>query len=280
MIIEIFTVFVPCYEVIKLLLLRRQVQRSKTKWDTDSELSNMCTLVPSAKSSTVNLVVEKEQVSAIVNDTEPDRLLTMTALNRVLSDHPAPLQEFSAYNDFSGENVAFLTSVAKFKDLFPKDKFELEREQLLDVYNVALQIYIDYISPRDAEFPINVSSAHLRELEEIFESPARILCGDARTDLASPFFFDPPPRRQTNATSISLLARYTGGINENFSRFVFDAVQGHVKNLVLTNTWPKFVREMQLRRRRSIDSQRSNNSEDSQRTVMSQITGFVKLLVP
>jgi hypothetical protein len=48
---------------------------------------------------------------------------------------------------------------------------------------------------------------------------------------------------------------------------------------VLTNTWPKFVREMQLRRRRSVDSERSDVSGGSDVTVVSRVSKFVRGLV-
>jgi hypothetical protein len=48
---------------------------------------------------------------------------------------------------------------------------------------------------------------------------------------------------------------------------------------VLTNTWPKFVREMQLRRRKSADSLRSDLSDGSDITVVSRVSGFIKGLV-
>jgi len=41
---------------------------------------------------------------------------------------------------------------------------------------------------------------------------------------------------------------------------VFDAAVGHVKYLVLTNTWPKFVAEMHARRRRSAETTRSSGA--------------------
>jgi hypothetical protein len=68
----------------------------------------------SEKGSTLELV-EKDQIFGYVASIRGDRLLTMSALNRVLDKHPVPLQEFSAYHDFSGENIAFLTSVAKWE---------------------------------------------------------------------------------------------------------------------------------------------------------------------
>ena len=99
------------------------------------------------------------------------------------SENPEPLREFSAYNDFSGENIAFLTRLAEWKSN------EASEERLQDAYNDALAIYTDFISPRDAEFPLNISGQTLRRLEDVFEKPARILNGEAKGNAATPFDF-------------------------------------------------------------------------------------------
>ena len=42
---------------------------------------------------------------------------------------------------------------------------------------------------------------------------------------------------------------------------MFDVARAHIEELVLTNTWPRFVREM--RGRSSLDSERSAGSQES-----------------
>ncbi|KAH6651489.1 hypothetical protein BKA67DRAFT_537361 [Truncatella angustata] len=97
-----------------------------------------------------------------VTDSEPDQsadcLLSMKAPDRVLYDNPMPLQEFSALRDFSGENVAYLTRVANWRASWPTDPKE---DEVWDQFTQALGIYTDLISPRDAEFSINLSSQEL-----------------------------------------------------------------------------------------------------------------------
>jgi uncharacterized membrane protein len=81
-------------------------------------------------------------------------------------------------------------------------------------------------------------------------------------------------------TGVAIL--YTGEIPAGFDISVFDSVQSHIKYLVLTNTWPKFITEMQQRRRRSNESERSAASKGSQETlassVSSQVTKFIRSL--
>jgi hypothetical protein len=229
----------------------------------------------SEEGSTLGLV-EKDQIFGYVASIRGDRLLTVSALNRVLDEHPVPLQEFSAYHDFSGENIAFLTGVAKWKNTWANNP-DLDREQRIDMYNTALHIYIDFISPRDAEFPLNLSSSHLKDLDSIFEASARVICGEGRTDPALPFVFEVPTSRHNWTLQKAAYARYKGDVPGPFGVDVFDEVQMHIKDLVMTNTWPKFVREMQ-RRRESTESLESAGS-DSGETVRSRIGRFVRRLV-
>jgi hypothetical protein len=274
MFLEAFLIFVPTYQVIRLWQTKRRVAYSNDKWETSSQATTIRALAPSEKGSTIELV-EQDQIFRYTSSGYGDRLLTMTALNRVLQEHPVPLQEFSAYHDFSGENVAFLTRVAKWKDTW-SGRIDLDHEQRIDMYNVALKLYIDFVSPRDAEFPLNLSSAQLKELEAVFETSTRMICGEARIDSSLPLAFELPPSRHSDRSEATLHARYTGDISELFGINVFDDVQRHIKDLVLTNTWPKFVKEMQLRRRRSVDSERSGMSDGSNATVVSRVSRFIR----
>jgi hypothetical protein len=276
MFLESFLVFVPTYQIIRLWQTKRRVAYSNDKWETLSQATTIGALAPSEKGSTIELV-EKDQVFRYTSEGYGDRLFTMTALNRVLQEHPTPLQEFSANHDFSGENIAFLTRVAKWKDTWSK-RVDLNQEQRIDMYNAALKLYINFVSPRDAEFPLNLSSPQLKELEAVFEASTRIICGEARIDPASPMAFELPPSRHSDRSEETLHARYTGNIPELFDITIFDEAQRHIKDLVLTNTWPKFVKEMQLRRRRSVDSERSGMTDSSDATVVSRVSRFIKRL--
>lgn len=276
-IIEIFTVFVPIYQVVRMWSITRKVNSSNTKWETASTKSSVGSITIDWKSSN-NSLVEKSRLHYL-DEELGDRLLTMTALDYVLKDNPAPLQEFSANNDFSGENVAFLTRTAKWKascPVMPEDG-----DQRLDVFNEALAIYIDFISIKDAEFPLNLSSRELKGLEAIFEAPARSVCGGSMSNVAVPFDVEAPkpsPLSDGLRAQPATLYQYRGDVPENFSLAVFDHVQSQVKYLVLTNTWPKFVLEMQSRRRSS-ETERSDGTAESQETVTSRLSArLAKLL--
>lgn len=272
MFIEVFTVFIPAYQVIKHWRFQRAAAARKlsdtSSFATTFSVRTLSKAHSEGKRSIIELIDHNASIEYLQSS---DRLMTMTALTRVLSENPAPLQDFSARCDFSGENIAFLTRLAKWKDFYPV----AERKQ---AYDAALRLYIDFISPRDADFPLNLSSQQLRALEDIFESAARTVCGEASFEPALPFF--EPPKTATSSSSSETVEwmQYRGDVPEAFHEGVFDDTKEHIESLVLTNTWPRFVREMQERRRTSVDSERSIGSEgtnSSARTVVSRIGKFV-----
>lgn len=298
MIIEFFTIFLPCWEARRQQNLEQETLDSIEQW----EAKNRYLLPSGVKSIASGTTLEVSAVTGWKPSDNPLRsssresLLTMGALEHVLDRNPGPLLEFSALRDFSGENISFLTSVSEWKSAFslapapscgrPVSSLP---EKVVDVvietdettirgrFSRALLIYAGYISSRDAEFPVNLPSAVLKKLEAVFEEPARQLYGDKRrsSDPATPFDTESlmAGRNEkvglsdgssetaivgTNSSSSSVngvqyrdgRVQYTGVIPELFSTTVFDEAEASIKYLVLTNTWPKFVKE----RRSSMDS--------------------------
>ncbi|KAJ4203402.1 hypothetical protein NW767_005520 [Fusarium falciforme] len=274
---EIFTVFVPACQVIRQWAQAKRAAAHNARWETDSQITALRTSHSmERKHSPSQSITDKSQTLDYSDSTVGDRLFTMSALNQVLDDNPGPLQDFSALSDFSGENIAFLTRLSRWKASWHA---EPSKEQTIEAYNRALEIYADFISPRDAEFPLNLSSPDLKYLEEIFEKATRILCGEARVDPALPF--EMPSSAGTGSSRSPTLtsgARYTGEIPDTFGPTVFDAAEGHVKYLVLTNTWPKFVKEMQSRRRSS-ETARSGFSDESDMTLASRVSNKVATFI-
>ncbi|KAH6608265.1 type G- coupled receptor [Trichoderma cornu-damae] len=259
---EIFTVFVPVFQVFKIWAQRRRAARSNAKWDPSAQATNLTVSSPDDWILPPITLTEKETPLDIFNEDLGDRLLTMSALEVVLSEDPGPLQEFSALRDFSGENIAFLTSVAKWKSSWVG---KLSDEQKRDLYNAALEIYIDYVSPKDAAFPVNLSSTEIKCVQEVFEQAARVVCGEQMINPATPFDVETAPshccevggRCELTSRATYYRIKYEGDIPNSFDVTVFDSIQGHIKYLVLTNTWPKFVDEMQQSKRLSGETERS-----------------------
>ncbi|KAJ5892555.1 hypothetical protein N7504_009246 [Penicillium tannophilum] len=267
---EIFTIFVPCYEVFRSQSLRKETLDSIARWELkvkssgseEKSLNSASTMVESFMSGW------KSTNDSIQSNGSRDSIMTMHALEHVLERNPTPLQEFSALREFSGENIAFLTGVAEWKKSLPailKDGTcdGPSKAAVRESFNCALHLYAKFISVRHAEFPLNISSQDLTNLDHIFEKPTRLLYGDEReTNPVSPFdkfTFDLPSPALTDSsekglkptsTEIKDRVQYWGQIPEEFCATVFDDAEKSIKYLVLTNTWPKFIKD----RRTSIES--------------------------
>ncbi|KAF9873810.1 integral membrane protein [Colletotrichum karsti] len=298
---EIFAIFVPAIQVIRLRMLSKHTVESNAKWDTSSQASTVrptstafsnygkCKRVTSAS------LLEKGFPSAYKLDSselgpEPDcRLLTMSALDYALRENRGSLQEFSALSDFSGENIAFITRVVAWKSsAWPArpaspESLSVNNETMLNAYNRALDIYADFISLTLAEFPLNLPSTELKHLEAMFEKSARILFGDETSiNPITPFDHTHQVRdgsRTDSEPDIRRQVRYTGEIPAGFDATAFDSAQKHIKYLVLTNTWPKFVKEMH-QRRRSSETDRSVVTANSETSILSKVSstfsGFIR----
>jgi hypothetical protein len=194
-------------------------------------------------------------------------MLTMFALENALRNNPQPLLEFAALKDFSGENVSFLSHVADWKrgwSRSPRPDCSKEHEQFI----WAVRIYSHFVSLDFSEFPINVSSRTAKELHNIFNEAAQQLNRKRsfQSDSAIPFD-EPPPSALSSAGSLTKggdLGDTLGNANLKsvmqmaelsddhyldisippmFSADVFNGSESEIKYLVLTNTWPKFVKE-------------------------------------
>ena len=143
-------------------------------------------------------------------------------------------------------------------------------------FNHAVEIYISLVSMKSSKFPINIPSAIYKELEAMLEGPARTTFGESVTveNDAIPFAswnvtkgpnawdvesqkspevtaddVDPilAPTLPESHRSLSLFTRENRlpediPIPDEFNSAIFDQAQESVKYMVLTNTWPKFIR--------------------------------------
>ncbi|OAA62295.1 Regulator of G protein signaling superfamily [Cordyceps fumosorosea ARSEF 2679] len=272
MMFEIFTVFVPVVQVIRLWMLNKWAADINAKWETESQASTL-------RSSSALSMAERGKTMDFSDSEMGDRVTTMKALEHVLAENPAPLLEFSAHNDFSGENIAFLTRADRWRTTWSAEK--QTDDWKIQVYNAALDIYTEFISPLDAEFPLNLPSADLKKMQSVFEKPARILRGVPTSNPATPFDFEGPlqhNRSGSETDETSTQAQYTGDIPTEFNETIFDTVQSHIKYLVFTNTWPKFISEMQSRRK-SEDTSPSIFTAASKTTIGSRISSKISSII-
>jgi len=288
---EIITLGFPIVGVFKAQSLRQETLDAIFEWEKRQALNKFDGSVAaegrvkdgSVYSKTYSKTTTlKSGGDLTVNSTESTKsgMLTMTALENTLRTNAAPLLEFAALKDFSGENVSFLTHVADWRRYWfiPKASMADHRRQQ---FVAAAHIYARFISLEFSEFPINISSREMKRLYKIFDSTAVVLYRNKRGSLSSeisdsvtPFdnvqpddvstthSHNAPPSptgstfglkdldalRRANFRAVSRLdGLYSdekfGDIEvpEAFAEVIFDLAESEIKYLVLTNTWPKFV---------------------------------------
>ncbi|KAK0658019.1 hypothetical protein B0T16DRAFT_341025 [Cercophora newfieldiana] len=319
-VIEIFTVFVPCWQVRKHQNLRQETLDSIASWESKKKFgaaNSAASTSPSDAKTYASTHIAPDNTDSPVSptstkfDSSPDLwkpsklpsfdlesgseklpddgVLTMAALEHVLLKNPEPLRKFSATRDFSGENIAFLTAVSDWKANlaapFLRNRHNTSPDIVRKEFTAALRIYTEFISPRDAEFPINIAWTDLRKLQGVFERAARLVLGEEkgkRRDSALLFGeVDFNNESEVGITTVTTDGQKTGsaetlvleeGVGQNgvefqfqgdipaaFDATVFDAAQASIKYLVLTNTWPKYVRE----RRSSEGSMRTAGTDET-----------------
>lgn len=253
MLLEIFTVFIPVVEVCRHRTLTQETLDSIARWESRQKTFAGGNKSLNSESTASTWTMGRMNRASSIHTSSGGSILTMDALEHTLSKNPEPLQEFSALKDFSGENIAFLTKVKEWRSTwFPvtkeSEKDSFTKEVPRECFESALRIYIEFISASQAEFQINLSSPDFKSLQAIFETAARIICGDelATLDPATPFNDDP---HRSDSDSTTEMVRYWGDIPATFGEHVFDDAEMSIKYLVLTNTWPKFIKA-----RRSFDS--------------------------
>jgi hypothetical protein len=203
-----------------------------------------------------------------------ESLYTMHALEHTLDRNPEPLRAFASLRDFSGENISFLTEVKGWKncwlrlsdDSSVRGRTTVTRREL---FKRAVAIYANYVSPLYAVFPINLSARDAIKLDEVFRRAAKTLYGDSESSSdndvtpSSWNSHDPLDRLGTADSStrgpdsmfsagnasmrqdvdyLTEKVQYWGRVPDGFDRSVFDAAEKSIKYLVLTNTWPKYIK--------------------------------------
>lgn len=281
-----FTVFAPCYQTLKNHRLTNETQNIIAEWEKKHKYG---TLSSGSATTARNSKFSFGSSKAVSVNSRRGEMYTLGALEKTLNVNPTPLLLFSALKDFSGENISFLNHVREWKAKWqtpsrpkfstgpepaPVDAQILRRQQ----FRSAVEIYSAFVSLKYSNFPLNLSSQHLKELEALFDTAAAMI-NSANDNAATPFdaWSAASPEdvealaggkdghsmttitagddttgllpevkhlRQIQMVKVSGLADNLPAdvpIPEFFNSGAFDNAETHVKGLVLTNTWPKFV---------------------------------------
>ncbi|ETN37755.1 uncharacterized protein HMPREF1541_07378 [Cyphellophora europaea CBS 101466] len=277
-----FVIFVPCYQVFKNRRLENETRQIIAEWEHKKKYGSTY----SSDSTKAGSKWSSSDSARSFKSTRNPELYTLSSLEKCLQLNPKPLLLFAALKDFSGENISFLTHVHEWKtgwavqspvkaNFLRKTEIRPTSDRLRrQQYNLAVRIYSSFVSIRYSDFPINISSAHLRELEALFAGAAAKINNHAADNAATPFAdctsrstdmehglpsetlaanshamvdIMPSAERKHYSQIQAVRISFDGNLPEDievpaeFCPGTFDRVEASIRELVLTNTWPKFV---------------------------------------
>ncbi|KAK2754286.1 hypothetical protein FQN54_007166 [Arachnomyces sp. PD_36] len=273
MMMEAVTIFIPCYEV--LVLKRRQKRypgalghrKDGAGAEAQSDAASNFTPTTTGKSSSRG------------------EMYSQQAFEKQLAEDSASLLYFAAVKEFTGENVLFLNCIRDWKAAWENlaqyepdyDWKEDPLEHRLNLFKVAVEIYVAYVSLTSAKFPVNIESHIYHKLTEMFGEAAKHIQQPASENVIAPFMqsnspditrFDynmaqlkprdqKNPMESTEDTSALFQKDYPSlsknimqidsripddvFIPSGFSASDYDEAEKSVKYMIFTNTWPKLV---------------------------------------
>ncbi|KAL2421932.1 hypothetical protein ABEF95_000493 [Exophiala dermatitidis] len=324
-IMQACVIFVPFFQIFKNRKLETETREIIAEWEEKQKQDchgHGSFLTLTSSSTKVGARSRHSIKSTGTNNCRQGEMYTMSALEKTLQVNPTPLLMFSALKDFSGENISFLIHVRQWKADWipsttttpPRSGFRRKQDHsppslladqalMRHQFQQAVGIYASFVSLKYSDFPINISSTHLRELEAVFEQYATLVCAEPASNAATPFDTywssstvsgdrdhdlesricgkgegeklelssvastvvsngggngeggagarlgdeahlksDSGQLPELKMTNFGDRLPSTIGIPDAFGPAVFDRAEQSIKELVLTNTWPKFVK--------------------------------------
>jgi hypothetical protein len=262
---EAVTIFFPCYELVVSRRLRNRILGELQAWN-DKKAAGADELDSAASRS-------QSEVSRM------PEVYSRKALERCLAEDSSALLRFAAAKEFSGENIIFLNYVRDWKAAWAKiseskPDYDWNRDSQyhrLHFFKIAVEIYAACVDLRTAEFPINIESQIYSDLTEMFSEAAQFIGQsvsrgtETRTYRNVPESYMAPSHRKKFSTVINVeedthalcLDAYPQEgqsimhiesrvpdhviVPPNFTIRAFHQAERSIKNLVFTNTWPKFI---------------------------------------
>ncbi|KAJ5312636.1 hypothetical protein PENANT_c007G06881 [Penicillium antarcticum] len=266
MTMEAVTIFFPCYELVVSRGQRDRVLGELQAWNEERTSSGeKLTSAPSRTPSQVSRLPE---------------VYSREALGRYLEEDSSALLRFAAAKEFSGENIIFLNYVRDWKAAWaeisesrPDYDWNCDPQYYRrHFFKFALEIYAACVDINFAEFPINIESRIYSDLMAIFGEASQIICQSMPGRAGTRAYRNLPESYNTMTThrkkfstvitieedtqALCLDANPHEGqsimhiesrvpdsviVPSNFTAEAFDQAEKSIKNLVFTNTWPKFI---------------------------------------
>ena len=203
----------------------------------------------------------------------PKPLLLFAALRDFSGENVSFLTHLNDWKKNWAPSSPIKTSFLRKDETDKRTEKAVRREQ----YNLAVHIYSAFASMQYSEFPINISHIHQRELEIMFALAAAKMNSKAAKNAATPFdewsgtedlesslikdqasvttigvnstddfMWSPEKKHHSQVQSFKLSDIKSTlpddiEVPSSFGAGAFDNAEKSIKELVLTNTWPKFV---------------------------------------
>ncbi|KAJ5217369.1 hypothetical protein N7468_010377 [Penicillium chermesinum] len=269
--IEIFTIGVPCWEVANRQVLIQETLNSIAHWEVKKNVGGENKSIESGSTMIGSLLSGfKSMTGSVKTDHSSDSILTMGALEHVLERNPAPLQEAcspqlcakvpSRGSDRDAVRHSFNRALAIYAEYvspahaeFPVNLSSSDVRKLDQVFEKPARIV--YGEAEEAAQPTNPVSPFRTE----FDLPATSPMSSA-THVPNPpksptmplsptsTLFQTPSANsgekgfKNQVAEVKDLVKFWGEISPEFDHTIFDDAERSIKYLVLTNTWPKFIK--------------------------------------
>ena len=289
-VMQAVTIFFPLYEAYRSRRLSRDTLSIIRQWENRSHWdkstlgsgSRPSVTTRTSMSNTKSFTSNNSAKHSDTSDYRKNEMYTIGALEKALTVNPTPLLHFAATKDFTAENIIFLIAVRDFKATWAAGP--LNRQTRAALFDRAVDIYVENVSEKFAEFPINIEGWIRTQLEAVFEpavnnlevespvsetfnkitpfesaevplSPLKSPLPIRDRELGGSSFPSSPstPRFKVSGDSEEIDRRNGAREADNddssppvagFDGTIFDTAEKSIKYLVLTNTWRKFVTEM------------------------------------
>jgi hypothetical protein len=262
---EAVTIFFPCYELVVSWRQRNRIYGELQAWK-EKKAADADELDSGTSRS-------QSEVSRL------PEVYSRKALERCLAEDSRALLRFAATKEFSGENIIFLSYVRDWKAAWAKTnestpEYNWNRDpqhHRLNFFKIAVEIYAACVDLKTAEFPVNIESQIYSDLTEMFGEAAQFIGQSVSKGAGTHTYRNVPEsymartHRKRFSTVVTIeedthalcLDAYphegqsimhieprvgdSVNIPPNFTVHAFDQAERSIKNLVFTNTWPKFI---------------------------------------
>ena len=156
------TIFFPIFEIYEHR--KEMLKRTSSFSSSDTSLWSQSFIAEK-----VNSLRPKSSASELLDEINSTvgRLYSIGALERALLVNPEPLLQYAARQDFTAENIVFLTQVRDWRQAWqsaPKNPSTglVTEDAQIRLFRMAIDIFSTSVDEKTADFPINIEG-HMRK---------------------------------------------------------------------------------------------------------------------